>query len=115
MCFLSDLSRTAETMKLIQGKITALPAPVCTPNLREIDFGDLTGCLKHDIMPNILKHKEAHELPYPNGESGGQFIARVKGFFSTLMDRLAGGLNPCGYPFRRYGNRCPAVHRTAIL
>lgn len=89
--FCSDLSRTAETMKLIQGKIAGLPEPVYTPELREIDFGDLTGGIKSQIMPTIFKHKEKPDLPYPNGESGGQFIARVKGFFSTLTDRFAGG------------------------
>jgi len=89
--FCSDLSRTAETMKLIQGKISGLPEPVYTPDLREIDFGDLTGGIKSEIMPTILKHKQEPDLPYPNGESGGQFIARVKGFFSTLTDRFAGG------------------------
>jgi len=89
--FCSDLSRTVETLKLIQGKIMGLPEPVHTRDLREIDFGDLTGRVKKEIMPTILEHKEAPDVPYPNGESGGQFIARVKGFFKMLMDRHAGG------------------------
>ena len=89
--FCSDLSRTVETLKLIQGKIKGLPDPVHTRDLREIDFGDLTGRMKKEIMPTILEHKEAPDVPYPNGESGGQFIARVKGFFKMLMDRHPGG------------------------
>ena len=89
--FCSDLSRTVETLKLILGKITGLPDPVYTRDLREIDFGDLTGRLKKEIMPIILEHKEASDVPYPKGESGGQFIARVKGFFKMLMDRHPGG------------------------
>ncbi|MCD6294170.1 MAG: histidine phosphatase family protein [Deltaproteobacteria bacterium] len=89
--FCSDLSRTVATLKLLQGKITGLPEPVYTRDLREIDFGDLTGRLKKEIMPIILAHKEAPEVPYPNGESGGAFIARVKGFFKMLMDRHAKG------------------------
>jgi len=89
--FCSDLSRTVETLKLIQEKITGLPDPVHTRDLREIDFGDLTGRLKKDIMPTILEHKEAPDVPYPNGESGGAFIARVKGFFKMLMDRHTDG------------------------
>ncbi|MBW2708422.1 MAG: histidine phosphatase family protein [Deltaproteobacteria bacterium] len=89
--FCSDLSRTVETLKLIQGKITGLPDPVYTRDLREIDFGDLSGRLKREIMPTILAHKEAPDVPYPNGESGGQFIARVKGFFKMLIDRHTAG------------------------
>jgi len=85
--FCSDLSRTVETLKLIQGKIKGLPDPVHTRELREIDFGDLTGRLKKEIMPTILEHKQAPDVPYPDGESGGAFIARVKGFFKMLMDR----------------------------
>ena len=89
--FCSDLTRTVETLKRIQSKVPGLPEPVYTKELREIDFGDLTGQLKKELMPTILKHKSAPDLPYPNGESGGGFTARVKSFFSTLRDRFPGG------------------------
>ena len=89
--FSSDLSRTAETLRLIQQEIVGLPEPVYKRELREIDFGDLTGRLKKEIMPSILEHKATPDLPYPEGESGGQFIARVKSFFEMLMDHHAGG------------------------
>jgi len=89
--FCSDLSRTVETLQLIRREISGLPEPVYTAKLREIDFGDLTGRLKQEIMPTILEHKEAPDIPYPNGESGGAFIARVKGFFDMLMDQHPGG------------------------
>jgi broad specificity phosphatase PhoE len=88
--FCSDLKRTVETLKLIQGEIEGLPGPVFTRALREIDFGDLTGRLKKEIMPTILEHKESPEVPYPSGESGERFIARVKSFFSMLMDHHVG-------------------------
>lgn len=89
--FCSDLSRTVETLKRIQEKIPGLPEPVYTRELREIDFGDLTGRPKKDLMPTILKHKSAPDLPYPNGESGGGFTARVRSFFSTLRGRFPSG------------------------
>jgi alpha-ribazole phosphatase len=89
--FCSDLSRTVETLKLIQQEIPGLPEPVFARELREIDFGILTGRLKKDIMPTILEHKKAPDIPYPNGESGGAFIARVRGFFEMLMERTEGG------------------------
>jgi broad specificity phosphatase PhoE len=41
-------------------------------------------------MPIILKHKADPNLCYPNGESGAQFIARVRGFFSRLCEHNSG-------------------------
>ena len=88
--FCSDLTRTVETLKLIQREVEGLPDPLFSRDLREIDFGDLTGRLKKDVMPTILEHKESPEVPYPSGESGGGFIARVKSFFEMLMDHHVG-------------------------
>jgi alpha-ribazole phosphatase len=89
--FCSDLRRTVETLKRIQEKMPGLPEPIYTKELREIDFGDLTGRPKKELMPTILKHKSAPDLPYPNGESGSGFTARVKSFFAALKDRFPGG------------------------
>ena len=89
--FCSDLSRTVETLKLIRQEIPGLPEPVFARELREIDFGILTGRLKTEIMPTILEHKKAPDIPYPNGESGGAFIARVRGFFEMLVERIEVG------------------------
>ncbi|MCG6882110.1 MAG: histidine phosphatase family protein [Deltaproteobacteria bacterium] len=88
--FCSDLSRTVETLKLIQRVMPQLPTPVYTKRLREIDFGDFTGQPKKELMPTILKHKAAPDLPYPNGESGGAFTNRVKTFFSMLREEFGG-------------------------
>ena len=82
--FCSDLPRTVHTLDLLRERILSLPDPIYRQDLREIDFGDLTGQLKTDIMPIILKHKADSHLCYPNGESGAQFIARVRGFFRRL-------------------------------
>jgi broad specificity phosphatase PhoE len=68
-----------------------LPEPVFARELREIDFGILSGRLKTEIMPTILEHKKASHIPYPNGESGGAFIARVRGFFEMLVERIEVG------------------------
>lgn len=89
--YCSDLNRTVDTLKRMQGQMEKLPEAVYTRDLREIDFGDLTGRLKKDIMPIILEHKASPDRPYPNGESGGAFITRVKGFFEMLRDRHVGG------------------------
>ncbi|MCF8129747.1 MAG: histidine phosphatase family protein [Deltaproteobacteria bacterium] len=89
--FCSDLSRTVETLKVIQEEVSGLPEPAYTPELREINFGDLTGRPKQELMPTILKHKSELNLPYPKGESGGGFTARVKSFFTALKRRFPGG------------------------
>ena len=88
--FCSDLQRTVHTLDLLRERIVSLPDPVYSQDLREIDFGDLTGKRKTDIMPIILKHKADSRLCYPKGESGDQFIARVRGFFSGLSEHHAG-------------------------
>jgi broad specificity phosphatase PhoE len=88
--FCSDLKRTTDTLKVIQEEVKGLPEPVFTSELREIDFGDLTGSLKKEIMPIILEHKSNPDLPYPNGESGGSFIERVRSFFSKMQNGFAG-------------------------
>ncbi len=85
--FCSDLPRTVHTLDLLRERVVSLPDPVYHRDLREIDFGDFAGRLKKELMPTILAHKADTNLCYPNGESGGQFVARVKGFFSMLMDR----------------------------
>ena len=87
--FCSDLPRTVHTLDLLRERVVSLPDPVYRRDLREIDFGDFAGRLKKELMPTILAHKADTDLCYPNGESGGQFVARVKGFFSMLMDRYA--------------------------
>lgn len=87
--FCSDLPRTVHTLDLLRERILSLPEAVYSRDLREIDFGDLTGQFKKDLMPTILKHKADPDLCYPSGESGGQFVVRVKGFFKMLMDRYA--------------------------
>ncbi len=88
--FCSDLGRTVETLKVILKEVKGLPEPVFTRELREIDFGDLTGRLKKEIMPIILEHKSNPDVPYPNGESGGGFIERVRSFFYRMQDGFAG-------------------------
>ena len=56
-------------------------------------------------MPTILRHKSNPHLNYPNGESGSQFIARVRNFFLSLLEGHAGqtvlivthnGVRKCG-------------------
>ena len=88
--FCSDLSRTVTTFRLLRRSIPELPTPVYTKELREMDFGDLTGQGKKELMPTILKHKAAPDLPYPNGESGGQFTA-YGGTGDVIMTTLGDG------------------------
>jgi len=79
--FCSDLGRTVHTLEILKDTIPSLPDPIFRSDLREIDFGDLTGLKRSEIMPQILKHKVNSHLNYPGGESGAQLIARVRNFF----------------------------------
>ena len=88
--FCSDLPRAIQTLRILRNAIPSLPEPLFSHELQEIDFGDLTGRLKTEIMPTILRHKSNPHLNYPNGESGAQFIARVRNFFLSLLVHHAG-------------------------
>lgn len=88
--FCSDLPRATHSLKILKDALPLLPEPVLRPDLREIDFGDLTGLNRREIMPTVLKHKANPRLNYPNGESGAQFIARVKKFFLELLENHTG-------------------------
>jgi len=84
--FCSDLPRTVHTLEILGDSLLTLPDPAFRRDIREIDFGDLTGLKRTEIMPRVLKHKANPDLNYPNGESGAQFNNRVRNFFLELLE-----------------------------
>ena len=88
--FCSDLSRAEQSLRLLKDAIPSLPETVFRPDIREIDFGALTGRRAKEIMPVVLKHKANPDLNYPDGESGAQFTARVRSFFLELLEKYPG-------------------------
>lgn len=86
----SDLQRAMATAELLK-KAIGFPKPVSlSSDLREIDFGDLSGKPREEIMPIIRRHKADPSLRYPGGECGADLIARTERFFTQARIRHVG-------------------------
>ena len=84
--YCSDLPRAVETLRIMRDRLPHLPATRFREDLRDIDFGKLTGRSKEEIIETIRHHKANPTLPYPSGESGERFRSRVTSFFRQLWD-----------------------------
>ncbi|MBI4665664.1 MAG: histidine phosphatase family protein [Nitrospinae bacterium] len=87
----SDLKRAVETVEILRGVLPGLPQVEYDPDLREIDFGDLSGKPKEEIMPQILLHKAYPGLRYPGGECGDDLWRRATRFFNKLANGGSSG------------------------
>lgn len=86
----SDLQRAVSTAALLKTELRH-PGPVSlSPDLREIDFGELSGKPKEEIMPVVRMHKANPSLRYPGGECGEDLIARTKRFFVEMALQRCG-------------------------
>lgn len=88
--YCSDLGRAKATLEIIARHVDGLPKAVYRADLREIDFGELSGKPKEEIMDTVLYHKANPRLRYPGGEGGDDLMSRVRGFFAHA-DRKHGG------------------------
>jgi probable phosphoglycerate mutase len=88
--YASDLQRAVTTAELLKKEL-GYPRPVSlSPDLREIDFGGLSGKPREEIMPIVRIHKADLSLCYPGGECGADLIARTKRFFANVRHRHGG-------------------------
>jgi broad specificity phosphatase PhoE len=83
--FCSDLTRAADTFGILKQAVPSLPNAIHSPEIREIEFGALSGRPKGEIMGAMLKRVANPQLRYPAGESGGELTARVTKFFKMLL------------------------------
>ena len=90
--YCSDLGRARKTYEILKSIAPSIPEAEYRPELREIDFGELTGRRKEEIMPAVLYHKANTAMRYPGGESGDNLKERVLEFFSGLYLRHEGGV-----------------------
>ncbi len=74
-----------KTWELLSGRLPDITDVEYSKQLREIDFGQLAGKPKEELMPTILEHKADHSLNYPGGESGGIFIKRVVDYIENRI------------------------------
>ena len=90
--FCSDLERTRKSLEILLDELDInIIVNYCT-DLREIDFGQLTGKNIEDIKDIILFHKKQTQRHYTDGESGDSFSKRVLGFVEMVLDAHEGGI-----------------------
>ena len=89
--FCSDLERTRKSLEILLDELDINIIVNYCADLREIDFGRLTGKNIEDIKDIILLHKKQTQRHYTDGESGDSFSKRVLGFVEMVLDVHEGG------------------------
>ena len=89
--FCSDLERTRKSLEILLDELDINIIVNYCADLREIDFGQLTGKNIEDIKDIILLHKKQTQRHYTDGESGDSFSKRVLGFVEMVLDVHEGG------------------------
>ncbi len=89
--FCSDLERTRKSLEILLEELDVNIIVNYSDDLREIDFGQLTGKNFEDIKDIILLHKKQTQRHYTDGESGDSFSKRVLAFVEMVLDVHEGG------------------------
>ena len=88
--FCSDLDRTRKSLEIVMGELDINIIVNYCSDLREIDFGQLSGRDYDAVKDIILMHKNQTERHYADGESGDSFSKRVLGFVETVLGTREG-------------------------
>ncbi|MBF0634915.1 MAG: histidine phosphatase family protein, partial [Nitrospinae bacterium] len=86
----SDLQRAVTTAELLKNAIGFSKPISLSSDLREIDFGALSGKSREEIMPIVRRHKADPSLRYPDGERGADLVTRTERFFAEARVRHVG-------------------------
>ncbi len=91
----SDLRRAFQTAEAVAERLDGLPAVQPDPRLREIDVGELSGKLHHEIQRDFPEYLEAllrdpWAVRRPGGESMADLAARADATFQDLHLRHPG-------------------------
>ena len=89
--FCSDLERTRKSLEILLEELDLNIDVTYCADIREIDFGQLTGKNIEGIKDIILLHKKQTQRHYTDGESGDSFRKRVLGFVEMVLDVREGG------------------------
>lgn len=83
--FASPLTRTKETAHIIMERFPATPL-IFSDDLKERDFGSLSGKLRSEVAPEILENDLEGRYDYRpfGGESIDEVIVRIKHFLNSL-------------------------------
>jgi len=88
--FCSDLERTRISLEILLEKLDInIDVNYCT-EIRELDFGQVTGKNIKDVKEIILLHKKETWRHYPDGESGDSFSKRIIDFVESVLRRYDG-------------------------
>ncbi len=87
--YASDMVRARETAAIV-GERLRLPVAV-VPELRELDFGDMTGLLDAEIARDFAPFKARQsameaDVRYPGGETVGEVVARAVPALRAIAD-----------------------------
>ena len=89
--FCSDLERTRKSLGILLEELDLNIDVTYCADIREIDFGQLSGKKVEEIKDIILLHKKQTERHYTDGESGYSFGKRVLSFVKMVLDIHEGG------------------------
>jgi broad specificity phosphatase PhoE len=89
--FCSDLERTRKSLGTLLEELDLNIDVTYCADIREIDFGQLSGKKVEEIKDIILLHKEQTLRHYTDGESGYSFGKRVLSFVKMVLDVHGGG------------------------
>ena len=88
--FCSDLERTRKSLEIVLEELDINAIVNYCSDLREIDFGQLSGRNFDAVKDIILLHKKQTQRHYADGESGDFFNKRVLGFVETVLGEREG-------------------------
>lgn len=89
--YCSDLKRSRNSLGILLGELNInIEVNYCS-DIRELDFGNLTGSNIEDVKKTILFHKKQTQIRYQGGESGDLFRKRVISFSEMVLGRHKGG------------------------
>ena len=89
--FCSDLERTRKSLGILLDELDINVIVNYCSDLREIDFGQISGRNFDAVKDIILLHKEQTQRHYTDGESGYSFGKRVLSFVKMVLDVHEGG------------------------
>jgi len=85
--FSSDLKRAIQTSKIILKYLNKKPKIVLVPELREIDYGKLSGKLKKKISSKYYLYHKDLKFVNPGGESFKQLYKRSTSFLKKIAPK----------------------------
>ncbi len=89
--YCSDLGRTRKSLEILLEELDInIDVNYCA-DIREMDFGQLSGKKIEAIKDVIQHHKEQTHIHYSGGESGDSFSKRVLSFVEMVLGMHEGG------------------------